>query len=238
MADLSILIPAYNEEETVVASIERALAAELPVDERELVVVENGSTDGTRGALRSREWPSEVRILELERNAGKGGAIRHALDSARGTYAAILDADLEYNASDIGSLLEPILAGDADAAIGTRVFHAHSAYGYWYVVGGRAVSTAANMLFNAWLSDILCCLKLAPTALLRQLDLRANGFTIDAEIPARLLRGGKRIYEVPVTYAARSREAGKKVTAADGARILATLLRCRFDRWSLAQAPE
>jgi hypothetical protein len=191
MTDLSILIPAYNEETTVAASIERALAAELPVAERELIVVENG------------------------------------------TYTAILDADLEYEAADLGPLLEPLLAGEADAAIGSRVFHSHSAYGYWYVVGGRALSTAASMLFNAWLSDVLCCLKLAPTGLLRSLDLRATGFTIDAEIPARLLRAGKRIYEVPVSYTARPREQGKKLTAADGVRILATLLRCRFDRWSL-----
>ncbi len=233
MTDLSILMPAYNEEATVAASIERALAAELPVAERELIVVENGSTDATRRILAERDWPANVHILELDRNIGKGGAVRHALEHAGGTYTAILDADLEYEAADLGLLLEPLLLGEADAAIGTRVFHAHSAYGYWYVVGGRAISTAANMLYNAWLSDILCCLKVTPTALLRSLDLQARGFTIDAEIPARLLRAGKRIYEVPVTYAARQREQGKKLTASDGVRILSTLIRCRLDRWSL-----
>jgi glycosyltransferase involved in cell wall biosynthesis len=233
VTDLSILMPAYNEEATVVASIERALAAELPVGQRELIVVENGSTDATRRVLAEHDWPANVHILELAQNVGKGGAVRRALERAGGTYTAILDADLEYEAADLGPLLEPLLAGEADAAIGSRVFHAHSAYGYWYVVGGRALSTAANMLYNSWLSDIVCCLKVVPTPLLRSLDLRANGFTIDAEIPARLLRAGKRIYEVPVSYAARPREWGKKLTAADGVRILSTLVRCRFDRWSL-----
>jgi glycosyltransferase involved in cell wall biosynthesis len=233
MTELSILMPAYNEEATVVASIERALAAELPVADRELIVVENGSSDATRRVLAEGDWPPNVRVVELDSNIGKGGAVRYALERAGGTYTAILDADLEYEAADLRLLLEPLLAGEADAAIGSRVFHAHSAYGYWYVVGGRALSTAANMLYNAWLSDILCCLKVAPTELLRSLDLRARGFTIDAEIPARLLRAGNRIYEVPVSYVARPREQGKKLTAADGVRILFTLMRCKLDRWSL-----
>jgi glycosyltransferase involved in cell wall biosynthesis len=227
--EVSILMPAYDEQATVVEAVGRALAAELPVPARELIVVENGSTDGTRAALLDREWPDEVRIVCLDRNLGKGRAVREALRHASGRFAAILDADLEYDAADLAVVLEPLLSGDAEAVIGTRIFKSHSAYGFWYVLGNRVINTAANALYDAWLSDVLNCVKAMPTDLFRSLALRENGFGIDAEITARLLRSGVRVYEVPVSYAARSREEGKKLTAADGLRILATLLRCRFD---------
>jgi dolichol-phosphate hexosyltransferase len=228
---LSVLMPAFNEEATIVEAVERVLAAELPVPEYELIVVENGSQDRTRDLLRSRNWPAEVRVIELEQNVGKGGALRAALAEATGSYTAVLDADLEYDAGEIPKLLEPLLAGEADAVIGTRTFRSHSSYGFWYVIGGRGMSMIANALYNAWISDILSCMKAAPTATLRSLQLREKGFAIDAEIPARLLRAGQRIYEVPIAYKARSRQQGKKLTARDGVLILITLIRSRFDRW-------
>jgi glycosyltransferase involved in cell wall biosynthesis len=225
--DLSILMPAFNEEATVEAAIERVLDTKFPVTEVELIVVENGSTDRTRELLTAREWPAGVRLLFIDRNRGKGRAVRTAVSEARGHYTAILDADLEYNPADIAALLEPLLAGEADAAFGTRVFQAHSAYGFWYVLGNRVINLTANVLYNAWVSDIMNCLKVMPTDLLRSLPLREDGFGIDAEIPARLLRAGAVVYEVPVTYRARSREEGKKLAARDGVRLLLTLLRCR-----------
>jgi dolichol-phosphate hexosyltransferase len=228
--DLSILMPAFNEEATIAAAIERALAAELPVDDVELIVVENGSTDSTRGVLEGREWPMNVKIVYLDRNRGKGGALRVALEEAAGTYTAILDADLEYRVADLADLLPPLISGESEVVIGTRVFKSHSAYGFWYVVGGRAMSMVANVLFNAWLSDILCGLKAMSTDLLRSLPLREQGFSIDAEIPALALRRGIRIYEVPISYTARSRAEGKKLTARDGVHVLATLVRCRLTR--------
>lgn len=226
--DLSILMPAYNEQDTIERAIERVLAAEYPVERWELVVVENGSTDGTRRLLRERSWPEQVRIVELEVNRGKGAGVRRALAEARGAYSAILDADLEYEPAEIGNLLEPLLAGDADAVFGTRLFQSHSAYGFWYVVGNRGINLAANALYNAWISDILNCLKVVPTREFRALGLKEDGFGIDAEIPARLLRRGAVIYEVGVTYRARTRAEGKKLTVFDGLRVLRTLLRCRF----------
>jgi glycosyltransferase involved in cell wall biosynthesis len=229
---LSVLMPAFNEEATIVEAIERVLAAEFQVADYELLVVENGSQDRTRELLRAREWPSEVRVIELERNIGKGGAVRAALEQATGSHTAILDADLEYDAAEIPKLLAPLLSGEAEAVIGTRTFRSHSSYGFWYVIGGRAMSVIANALYNAWISDVLSCMKVAPTATLRSLGLREGGFAIDAEIPARLLRAGKRIYEVPIAYRARSRREGKKLTARDGILILITLIRSRFDRWS------
>lgn len=131
MPDLSILMSAFNEEATVAEAVDRALAVEVPVDGVEVIVVENGSTDRTRQVLAECDWPENVHVVELDRNVGKGGAIREALELASGKYTAILDADLEYDAADLSRLLEPLLAGETDAAIGTRVFQAHSAYGFW-----------------------------------------------------------------------------------------------------------
>jgi glycosyltransferase involved in cell wall biosynthesis len=227
MADLSILMPAYNEEATIERAIERVLEADLPVEDWELIVVENGSTDGTREILAKRDWPEQVRVFNVVRNRGKGDGVRRALAEARGRFSVILDADLEYDPNEIGLLLEPLLAGDAGAVFGTRMFQSHSAYGFWYVMGNRVINLSANVLYNAWISDILNCFKAMPTDLFRSLELREDGFGIDAEIPARLLRRGSVIYEVPVTYRARKREEGKKLSARDGVHVLATLLRCR-----------
>lgn len=219
---------AYNEEATIERAVERVLAADYPVADVELVLVENGSTDSTRAVLAAGDRPDSVRVVHVDRNRGKGAGIRTALEHARGRWSAILDADLEYDPAEIRLLLEPLLEGKADAAIGTRLFQSHSAYGFWYVAGNRVINLTANMLYNSWLSDICNCFKVAETDVLRSLDLSEDGFGIDAEIPARLLRAGRTIYEVPVTYSARSREQGKKLTAADGARLLGTLVRCRL----------
>jgi hypothetical protein len=139
----------------------------------------------------------------------------------------VLDADLEYSPADLPSLLEPLRSGGAEAVFGTRGFQAHSAYSFWYVIGNRAVTFAANLLYNSWVSDIMTGHKAMRTELFRSLELRERGFAIEPEITARLLRRGVRIYEVPVTYRARTREEGKKLTALDGLRVIVTLLRCR-----------
>jgi glycosyltransferase involved in cell wall biosynthesis len=178
--------------------------------------------------LRAREWPEQVRIVYHDRNRGKGAAIRTALEEARGSFSTIMDADLEYEPSDIPALLEPLRDGHAQAVFGTRGFQSHSAYSFWYVVGNRAVTFAANLLYNSWISDMMTGQKAMATELFRSLDLREGGFAIEAEITARLLRKGVRIYEVPIDYTARSREEGKKLTALDGVRVLRTLLRCRL----------
>ena len=227
-AGLSILMPVYNERGTVEAAIADALAAELPV-ERELVVVDDGSTDGTRELLRDASWPGPVNVHLHERNLGKGAAVRTALGHATGDFAAVLDADLEYRASDLAPMLEPLLAGEANVVFGTRAWQAHSSYGFWYVIGNKLVTFATNLLYNCWISDVMTCHKAMRTELFRSLELRERGFGIEPEIAARVLRSGERIYEVPITYRARSREAGKKLTAVDGLRVLRTLVRCRMD---------
>lgn len=225
-AGLSILMPVYNERRTIEAAIADALGAALPVD-RELVVVDDGSTDGTAELLRERTWPGETRIVFHDRNLGKGAAVRTALGHATGEFAAVLDADLEYRAADLVPMLEPLLAGEANVVFGTRAWHSHSSYGFWYVIGNKAVTFVTNALYDCWISDVMTCHKAMRTDLFKSLALRERGFAIEPEIAARVLRAGERIYEVPITYRARSREEGKKLTALDGLRVLRTLARCR-----------
>ena len=224
-------MPVYNERATIVTAVQQVLEAEYPVEHFEVVLVDDGSTDGTRELLRIVTWPDHVRVIEHPKNRGKGAAVRTALAQAHGTYSTIMDADLEYDPANIARLLEPLQSGDARgdarAVFGTRAFASHSAYSFWYVVGNKSVTLAANVLYDAWLSDIMTCHKLMETALFRSLSLRERGFAIEPEITARLLRAGVRIYEVPITYRARSREEGKKLTTVDGVRVLRTLLRCR-----------
>jgi glycosyltransferase involved in cell wall biosynthesis len=224
---LSILMPVFNERATVEAAIDDALSAELPVERRELVVVDDGSTDGTRELLESRTWPDGMKVVFHERNLGKGSAVRTALQHATSQYAAILDADLEYRAADLAEVLEPLVAGEARVVFGTRAWTSQSSFSFWYVVGNKAVTMATNVLYNCWISDVMTGHKAMETELFRSLPLREQGFAIEPEIAARVLRAGERIHEVPISYKARTREAGKKLTTLDGLRVLRTLLRCR-----------
>lgn len=223
-------MPVYNERSTVEEAIERALSAELPVESRELVVVDDGSTDGTREVLRGREWPAEVKIVYHERNGGKGVAVRTAIEHAQGRWAAILDADLEYDPADIGRLLEPLQAGEAEVVFGVRGFDSRSAFSFWYVMGNRAVTMVANVIFDSWLADIMTCHKVMATDVWRSLQLRAQGFELEGEITGRVLMSGRRVYEVPITYRARGREEGKKLTGMDAVRVVAMLVRVRLRR--------
>jgi glycosyltransferase involved in cell wall biosynthesis len=228
VSSLTILMPVYNESATVLAAIDDALESELPVERRELIVIDDGSTDGTGELLLEAAFPDNVTLVRQPRNAGKGAAIRAGLAHASCEFTAILDADLEYRASDLGVLLEPLLAGDANVVFGTRSWSSHAAFSFWYVVGNKAVTFATNVLYNCWISDVMTCHKAMRTEIFRGLRLRERGFAIEPEITARVLLSGERIYEVPITYRARSREAGKKLETSDGLRVLRTLLRCRL----------
>jgi dolichol-phosphate hexosyltransferase len=224
---LSVLMPVFNEARTV----ERAIAAVLDceaLESRELIVVDDGSTDGTREILRSRDWSDDARVLYHQHNQGKGAAVRTALAEAGGQISAIFDADLEYDPADLAALLEPIVSGKTRACFGVRAFEGHTSHSFLYVMGNRGVTLAANLLFNVYIKDLMACQKAVQTEVFRALPLRARGFDIEPEITARLLQRGERIYEVPAHYQARSNEEGKKLTAMDGLRVLATLLRCRL----------
>ena len=225
--ELTIVVPVYNERARVREALDGIAGVDLGVEAFEVLVVDDGSTDGTSEILREGPWPDHVRVIAHERNRGKGAALRTGVAQARGRWSAIMDADLEYDPAEIAKLLEPLRSGVAEVTYGVRGFEAHSAFGFWYVMGNKLVTLAANVLYDAWLADIMTCHKVLPTELFRSLSLREDGFAIEPEITARVLRTGHRIYEVPVTYAARSREEGKKLTVADGARVLRTLVRCR-----------
>jgi len=221
-------MPVFNERATVERAIEDALTAELPAAGRQLVVVDDGSTDGTRELLTGMKLPENVKLVLHERNLGKGAAIRTGLQHATEELAAILDADLEYRASDLGLVIRPLLSGEARVVFGTRAWASHTAFSFWYVMGNKAVTLAANVLYNCFISDVMTCHKAMRTDLFRSLDLRERGFAIEPEIAARVLRAGEQIYEVPIEYRARTRADGKKLTALDGIRVLRTLARCRF----------
>jgi glycosyltransferase involved in cell wall biosynthesis len=224
---LSILMPVYNESERVERAIAEVLETELPV-EFELVVVDDGSTDGTRELLRGGNWDGRVRLFEHPQNRGKGAAVQTALAEANGEYAAIFDADLEYDPADLALLMPPLLDGRANASFGVRAFDGYTSHSFLFVLGNKGVTLACNVLFNVYLHDIMTCHKMIRTDVFRSLPLRSAGFAIEPEITARLVQHGERIFEVPVHYRARATEEGKKLTAVDGFRVIATLLRCRL----------
>jgi glycosyltransferase involved in cell wall biosynthesis len=227
---LSILMPVYNESATVVQVVKRVLDVEYPCD-IELVAVDDGSRDRSADLLEALDDP-RLKVVRHERNKGKGAAIRTAADHATGDSMIIMDADLEYSPDDIPKLVEVVLKGEAKVVYGTRSFGSHTAFSFWYVMGNKVVTLAANVLFDAWLSDIETCFKLMPLDLYRELAIRSAGFGMEAEVTGKLLRRGVRPYEVPISYVARSREEGKKLTWKDGVEALWILAATRFG-WPL-----
>ncbi len=228
MAALTILMPVFNERATIARAVDAVLEA-APLDgDFELVIVDDGSTDNTSEVLADNPWPANVNVISHPQNRGKGAAIRTGLERASGRWTVIMDADLEYQPQDLDTVVAPLASGEAEAVFGARGFQAHSAHSFWYVVGNKGVTFAANLLYNSWLTDIMACQKAMSTELFRSLALTEPGFGVEPEIAARLLRRGVRIYEVPVVYRARTREEGKKLTVTDGFRVLRTLLRCRL----------
>lgn len=228
MVKLSILMPVYNEEAHVAEALKQTLAVDYPCDV-EVIVVDDGSRDGTADVL-SRIDDPRVRVITHPRNRGKGAAINTAARHAQGDYLVILDADMEYDPQDLPKLLAPVLDGRAQVVYGNRVFGAHTAYSFWYVMGNKAITTAANIFYNSYLGDLETCFKLMPVSLFRSLNIRSRGFGIEAEITAKLLRRKIKPYEVPISYRARSREDGKKITWRDGVEALWILGRERVRR--------
>jgi glycosyltransferase involved in cell wall biosynthesis len=223
---LSILMPVYNERERVERAIAEVLSTELPA-EFELIIIDDGSTDGTREILRGGKWDSRVRLVEHEHNQGKGSAIQTGLTHAQGEFCCIFDADLEYDAADLGLLMPPLLDGRANACFGVRAFDGYTSHSFLFVLGNKGVTLACNVLYNVYLHDIMTCHKMIRTDIFRSLPLQAAGFAIEPEITARLVQRGERIFEVPEHYRARATDEGKKLTARDGFRVIATLLRCK-----------
>ena len=223
---LTVIMPVFNERATLRAAAERMLKTglQLPV---ELVVVDDGSTDGSAETIADLVDGERLRVLHHRRNRGKGAAVRTGLEAANGDITTILDADLEYDPGSFTDLLEPLLAGEADVVYGTRSFGAHTAFSFWYVIGNKVLGFWASFLFDTWLSDVETCFKMARTEIWRSLDIRSQGFGVEAEATGKFLRVGHRIYEVPIHYRARTREEGKKLNWVDGVEALWILLRVR-----------
>jgi glycosyltransferase involved in cell wall biosynthesis len=224
---LSILMPVYNEYATLAAAVKEVLEVNYPCS-FELLIVDDGSTDGTRDLYPALADDPRVVVKLHEKNQGKGGAIKTAAREATGDYLIICDADLEYSPAQIPSLLAPVINGDAAVVYGTRTFGSHNAYSYLYVLGNKGVTTFANVLFNCYISDLETCFKLIPTEMYRSLNVKSAGFGMEAEITGKLLRRGVRPYEVQISYKARSREEGKKLTMWDGVEALGILVRERM----------
>ena len=224
---LSILMPAFNEQRTIAQAVAAVLRASYPCP-FELIVVNDGSTDGTGEILRALRHPNAV-VVNHHRNLGKGAALQSAAAIATGTHLVPFDADLEYDPADLTAVLAPVLQGRSDVVFGTRLFGANTRYqSYRHAVGNRALTFAANVLFDVCLSDLHTCLKLLPVDLFTRLALSEEGFGLDTEITAKLLKRGIRPFEVPISYHSRSLENGKKITWRDGLECLHVLVRVRF----------
>ena len=224
---MSVIVPVFNESRTIEAAVDALLKAELPLP-IDVVIVDDGSTDGTGDVLDKLAEHKQIRVFRHERNRGKGAAIRTGLGHAAGEVTTIFDADREYDPGDYASLLKPMIDGDARIVYGTRSFSSHSSFSFWYVLGNKFVNLWASFLFNTWLEDVETCFKMADTTLWRSLNLRSNGFGIEAEATGKFLRSGAKIYEVPISYKARTREEGKKLRWTDGVGALTILLRVRL----------
>jgi len=221
---ISVLIPVYNEQDTVAEIVERVRAAPYTT---EVICVDDCSTDGTRDILARLLADGRVhRVIHQQRNRGKGAAIRAAIAASTGDIVIVQDADLEYNPADWPALFEPLVQGRADAVFGSRFLGGtHRVLYYWHSVGNGLLTTLSNMFSNLNLTDMECCYKAVRGELARSLPLRSERFGFEPEITARLSQANARIFEVPVGYSGRTYQEGKKITWRDGAAALVHIMR-------------
>lgn len=222
----SVVIPCYNERETINTLLDQVLA--VPV-EKQVIVVDDGSTDGSRGMLQERlERQNDFLLHLMPRNQGKGAAVQAGLKLVDGDVVIVQDADLEYDPADYPHLLRPIQAGRAQVVYGSRFLGEHKAMYFWHSVGNKMLTLTCNVLFDTTLTDMETCYKVMTREVAERLRLREPGWGFDPEITARILRLGYRIYEVPISYAGREFLEGKKISWKDGFLVLLTLIRYRF----------
>ncbi len=229
---LSIVIPVYNERATVEELVSRVLAVDTGM-EREIILVDDGSTDGSRDIYPrlSERWPDEVfRVELLEKNRGKGAAVRAGFAVATGDVVLIQDADLEYDPRDYPRLLRPIVEGKADVVYGSRFIGSeyHRVHLFWHMVGNRVLTLLSNMMTNLNLTDMETCYKVLRREVVQSLRLTSDTFTIEPELTAKIARGKWRIYEVGISYAGRDYSEGKKIGVADGFKALWAIARFRL----------
>jgi len=238
---LSIIVPVYNEIETIAEILRRVRAVPIVVPvgygpddgsipfEREIVVVDDGSTDGTTAFLHTLADEPDITIVFHEQNRGKGAAVQTALRHTEGDVMLIQDADLEYDPREYPALLQPIVEGRSEAVYGSRFRGGPTrAMFFWHMLGNRFLTFVTNILYDTILSDMETCYKVFTREVAEQLDLRASRWGFDPEITAQILKLGYRIYEVPISYTGREFDEGKKISWRDGLTVLWTLLKYRF----------
>lgn len=220
---LSVVIPVYNERATIETILERVKATPF---EREILVVDDGSSDGTREYLQGLRDP-EIRVLLHPHNRGKGAAVRTGIGASTGEMLVIQDADLEYSPSDWPALLKPIVEGNADVVYGSRFLGVHRVFMFWHYTANRVLTFITNVLYNTMLTDMETCYKAFRGDVIRNLPLRSNGFDIEPEITAKVFKRHLRVYEMPITYHGRTYAEGKKITWRDAIFALWALARFR-----------
>lgn len=222
---LSVIIPVFNEKKTIAEVLDRVRSVGLPI---EIVVVDDGSTDGTRELLEDLR-PKIDQLILMERNGGKGAALKAGFAAATGEVLVIQDADLEYDPQDYHELLKPILVADADLVLGSRLNGAkpQRAYYFWHYVGNRIITLVARILYNTTLSDIYTCYKMIRREHVKDLHIKSDGFEFDAELLAKLLKQNRVVYEVPIAYYGRSYAEGKKIHWYHALRVIWNLVKFR-----------
>ena len=222
---LSVVMPAFNERETVDEIIRRVLAVPLRI---ELIVVDDCSTDGTRELLQDLQRELGFTLLLQPRNGGKGSALRAGFARVTGDIVLIQDADLEYAPEEYPALVELICSGHADVVYGSRFLGRHRVFLFTHYAGNRALTLLTNVLYNTMLTDMETCFKAMRVEVLRSMTLRSNRFGIEPELTAKIFKRGYRVYEIPITYNGRGYDEGKKITWVDGIDAVWTLLKYRF----------
>ena len=229
---LSVIIPVYNEEQTIDAVIDRVAAVDLGAVEKEIIIANDGSTDGTRGIIDARRWPTglPVHVYHSPINLGKGAAVRLGLAFASGDIILVQDADLELDPNEYGLLLQPLLEGRADVVYGSRFLKRTGRVPRKTRAANRLLTLLTNILFGARLTDMETAYKVMLRPALDGIQLRTVGFDIEPELTAKLLLGNRRIVEVPISYNPRRIDEGKKMRWVDGVDAIYTLLKCRLTR--------
>jgi glycosyltransferase involved in cell wall biosynthesis len=222
---LSVVMPAYNERATIEEIVRRVLA--VPV-RTELIIVDDGSKDGTRDILQRLAGELPIKVIFQDANGGKGAALRRGFQEVTGDLVIIQDADLEYSPEEYPELIELICQGRADVVYGSRFLGRHRVSMFTHYAGNRLLTLITNVLYNTMLSDMETCYKVMRTEVLRSMTLASNGFGIEPELTAKIFKRHYRVYEVPITYDGRGYEEGKKITWRDGVRVIVTLVRYRL----------
>ncbi|MGD9146955.1 MAG: glycosyltransferase family 2 protein [Anaerolineae bacterium] len=225
---LSIIMPVYNERETLSEILSQVRAVELPDVEKEILVVDDGSTDGSREILDQEASTGDLRVFYHERNKGKGAAVRTAIVKATGDLILIQDADLEYDPRDYPTLIRPIVEGRVTVVYGSRFLGPRKAMLFWHMLGNKLLTLTTNILYNAILSDMETCYKCFRADVIKDIPLRSRRFEFEPEVTAKVLKRGHRIFEVPISYYGREYYEGKKISWRDGPIAFWTLIKYRI----------